>query len=257
VEWNGPAYSPPLNLLYVGSVDWCSVFTSGPAKLKVPLIYLGTAPQFSALSEKAGWVYAVDAATGTVRWRYHADSPVLSGVTPTAGGVLLSGESAGNLLVFDAASGRLLKKENLGGSLGGGIVTYRIAGKQYVATTAGNMSRSGLGTPGGYTPRLVVLATGLAPTYQPLKSNAVPNGETENFGGDLGRSAFNTYCAGCHGTRGEGGEGGPSLQAAARRLKVPELVAWIQNPAPPMPKMVPPITHAELDAIARYVEQMK
>lgn len=258
VEWNGPAFHPALNLLYVGSVDWCSTFTSGPAAFKPPLIYLGTAPQFSAASEKTGWVYAVDGATGKVRWRYHAGSPVLSGVTPTAGGVLLSGESAGNLLVFDARSGRLLKKENLGGSMGGGIVTYRIAGKQFVATTAGNVSRSGLGTGGNYVPRLIVLTTGLAPTYQPMKISAIPPGKVgEDFGGDLGRSAFDTYCAGCHGTRGEGGEGGPSLKGAANRLEVADLAAWIRNPAPPMPKMVPPITNAEVDAIARYVEQMK
>jgi alcohol dehydrogenase (cytochrome c) len=192
-----------------------------------------------------------------VRWRYQAESPVLSGVTPTAGGVLLSGESAGNLLIFDAQSGRLLKKENLGGSMGGGIVTYRVAGKQYVATTAGNMSRSGLGTGAGYVPRLIVLATGLASTYQPAKLTAIPPGKSEDFGGDLGHSAFDTYCAGCHGTRGEGGEGGPSLKGMASRRKLPDLVAWIRNPAPPMPKMVPPITNAELDAIARYVEQMK
>jgi alcohol dehydrogenase (cytochrome c) len=258
VEWNGPAFDPALNLLYVGSVDWCSVFLAGPARFEPPLIYLGTAPQFSGASEKSGWVYAVDASTGETRWRYHAESPVLSGVTPTAGGVLFSGESAGNLLLFDAQSGRLLKKENLGGSLGGGIVTYRIGGQQYVATTAGNVSRSGLGTGGDYVPRLIVLTTGLAPGYQILKSTAVPPGRsTEHFGGELGKSAYDTYCAGCHGSRGEGGEGGPSLTSTSSRMQFAALVAWIRNPTPPMPKMVPPITNPEVDAIAHYVEKMK
>ena len=40
-------------------------------------------------------------------------------------------------------------------------------------------------------------------------------------------------------------------------IDVDALVAWIKNPAPPMPKMVPPMTYTEVDAVARYVEQMK
>ena len=43
----------------------------------------------------SGWVTAVDANTGAVRWKYHSDTPVIGGVTPTAGGVVLTGDDAG------------------------------------------------------------------------------------------------------------------------------------------------------------------
>ena len=258
VEWNGAAYSKSVNTLFVGSVDWCSIFTSGPLKFEPPLIYLGTAPNFGATNSKSGWVYGIDATTGATKWHYHAESPVLSGVTPTAGGVLFSGESAGNLLVFNAKDGKLLKKVYLGGSMAGSIVTYRVDDKQYVATTAGNVSRSGLGTGGNYVPRVIILTTGLDRAYEPVKVAAVPPEEAgESFGGDLGLSAFDTYCAGCHGIQGRGGAGGPSLQNESGRMQLPALVAWIKNPAPPMPKMVPPITNSEVEAIAQYVEQLR
>jgi hypothetical protein len=40
-------------------------------------------------------------------------------------------------------------------------------------------------------------------------------------------------------------------------MQAQTLVEWIKNPAPPMPKMVPPITNSEVEAIAQYVEQLR
>ena len=39
------------------------------------------------------------------------DNAVLAGLTPTAGGVLFGGDNAGTFLVFDGASGKILKKD--------------------------------------------------------------------------------------------------------------------------------------------------
>jgi alcohol dehydrogenase (cytochrome c) len=114
VEWNGPAYSPATNLVYVGSVDWCWYFYSGEPRYIPTLSYMGAGPVFRGGKSRTGWVYGVDGSTGKPAWRHHTESPVLSGVTPTAGGLVFSGESSGNLLVFDARSGALLKKQNLG-----------------------------------------------------------------------------------------------------------------------------------------------
>jgi alcohol dehydrogenase (cytochrome c) len=256
VEWNGAAFSPPNNALYVGSVDWCFTLMSGPVKYEAPLFFLGTgttADYRTAREPKTGWVVAADASNGTVRWRYHADSPVLAGVTATAGGVVFSGDSAGNLLIFDSRSGRLLKKENLGGSMGGGIITYQVGDRQFVATTAGNVSRSGLSV-GGNEPRLVIFATGLPVSHRAALVDGVPPGEARRpQGTDQGRAVFNTLCAGCHGLRGTGGESGPSLLGVSTRRTFSELVEWIKNPEPPMPKLAPPMSDVEVDIVARYV----
>lgn len=82
----------------------------------------------------------MNADEGTVRWKYHSDTPVLGGVTPTAGGIVMTGDNAGNFLVFDSDSGKLLRKEATGGAIAGGVVTYERGGRQYVAFTSGNVS---------------------------------------------------------------------------------------------------------------------
>jgi alcohol dehydrogenase (cytochrome c) len=142
VNWYGPAYSPPQNALYVNSIDWCTTIKlGGPETLKHEpgKPFLGSSNGFgdSPLEQRAGWLYAVDPDSGKVLWKYRSDLPMVASVTPTAGGVVLTGDLLGNLLAFDAASGKLLHQTKAGGPIGGGIVTYLVNGVQYVAVAAG------------------------------------------------------------------------------------------------------------------------
>jgi alcohol dehydrogenase (cytochrome c) len=144
VNWNGPAYSPPLNMLYVNARDWGTVVKlGGPETVEnhaVGAPFIGSSNGFGeddSQDTRSGWLTAVDAESGDVRWKYHDTMPMVAAVTPTAGGVLFTGDLAGNLLAFNAADGKLLFKQLAGGPVGGGIVTYAIAGKQYVAVAAG------------------------------------------------------------------------------------------------------------------------
>lgn len=142
VEWNGPAYSPSTNLLYVNAVDWCATFKVADTVRYVPgQRFLGGSVTLDSLSRARGWLTAVDATRGTVRWRYHSQAPLLAAVTTTAGGVVLTGELTGDFLVLDARSGTVLYRFNTGGPMGGGIVTYAVQGKQYVAAMSGRPSR--------------------------------------------------------------------------------------------------------------------
>jgi PQQ-dependent dehydrogenase (methanol/ethanol family) len=142
VNWNGPAYSRTQNAIYVDSIDWCTIIKlGGPESLqhKFGQPFLGSSNAFgdSDPNHRTGWLYAVDADSGKVLWKYHATQPLVAAVTPTAGGVVFTGDLDGNLLAFDAASGKLLLTKKAGGPIGGGIVTYSVAGKQYVAVAAG------------------------------------------------------------------------------------------------------------------------
>ena len=131
---------------------------------------MGAGSVFKADTKRSGWVYALDGGSGKVAWSYHAGSPVLSGVTPTAGGIVFSGESSGNVLALDAHSGALLNSLSMGGSLGGGVVTYAVRGTQYVATTAGNVSRAGLSSAGDVRPRLIIMSVGTDPGAPPRRT---------------------------------------------------------------------------------------
>lgn len=141
VEWNGPALDPGLGLLYVPAVDWCSTFTAVEEFRFIPgKLYMGGTVEMD--ETRQGWITAVDAASGEVRWRYRSELPMLAAVTPTAGGVLLTGELGGDFLVLDAESGGELYRFNTGGPIGGGVVTYDAGGRQHVAVVSGKPSAS-------------------------------------------------------------------------------------------------------------------
>ncbi len=87
-----------------------------------------------------GWLQAIDAGTGQVRWRQQWPTPLVAAVTATGGKVLFTGDLDNNFLAIDARDGKTLYSFNTGGSVGGGVITYELDGKQYVATASGVIS---------------------------------------------------------------------------------------------------------------------
>ncbi len=162
-EWNGAAYSPQTNSLYVGAVDWCGNVQLKRDTISIPAPGSGywfgaETPQAQIMdpSDRArGWLTAFDAENGTVRWKYQAPHPMLAGVTPTAGGLVFAADMGGQLYALDAATGRVLWQMDSGQSTGGGIVTYLAGGRQLVGVASGMKSPI---WPGGSTQsRILVL----------------------------------------------------------------------------------------------------
>jgi alcohol dehydrogenase (cytochrome c) len=142
MEWNGPAYSPATKTLYVATVDWCGTFTKSD---KAPQFvenahYYGGAVTPDPREQARGWLQAIDATTGAMRWRQQWPTPLVAGITVTSGGVLFTGDLNNDFLAIDASNGKTLYRFNTGGSIGGGVISYEIGGKQYVATTSGVVS---------------------------------------------------------------------------------------------------------------------
>ena len=139
---NGPAYSPATNLVYINSQDWCNVGFKRPVKYIAGIQYDGGTGRRDPLDESFGWTTAVDATSGDIKWRYRSPQgiPMLGAVTPTAGNVVFTGDTAGYFLVFNATSGDVLYRFNTGGVLGGGVATYSVKGRQFVAVMSGNTS---------------------------------------------------------------------------------------------------------------------
>lgn len=159
VEWNGPAYNARTNLLYVPAVDWCGTFKLDESVRFIPgANYLGGSYKADGTSQ--GWLTAIDASTGVVKWRYRSPRPMVAAVTTTAGGVVMTGELTGDFLVLDAESGAELYRFNTGGPIGAGVVSYEIAGRQYIAVASGSPSSFWIGSNPG-TPTVFVFA--LAP----------------------------------------------------------------------------------------------
>jgi outer membrane protein assembly factor BamB len=144
VEWNGPTYSPRTNALYVNAIDWCTtVRVAPPSELegKEGLPWTGSAaleePFGKPDSTRRGWLTALDADDGRVRWRYASPTPLVAGITATAGGLVFTGDLDGNVLAFDASDGRILWRGQTRQPVGGGVVSYAVGGRQFVAVASG------------------------------------------------------------------------------------------------------------------------
>jgi alcohol dehydrogenase (cytochrome c) len=85
----------------------------------------------------AGWVYAINADTGIWKWRLKSNYPILSGMTPTAGGIIFFGDMGGNFYVLNALNGQRLWGQKIGGAIGGGVITYLANGTQKIAVATG------------------------------------------------------------------------------------------------------------------------
>jgi alcohol dehydrogenase (cytochrome c) len=144
VEWNGPGYLRGADAVFVNGIDWCTTVKIAPVEDlegKEGLPWTGSSelrhPFGVPDTVRSGWVTALDAESGAVRWRYRSPTPMVAGVTPTAGGLVFTGDLAGNVLAFDAATGAVRWRYATGLPIGGGVVTYRAGGRQYVAVAAG------------------------------------------------------------------------------------------------------------------------
>jgi alcohol dehydrogenase (cytochrome c) len=142
MEWNGPSYDAKTNTLFVATVDWCGTFKKfdQPPEFALNAHYYGGSVDPDPRDKAKGWLQAIDVATGKPRWREQWPTPLVAGVTATSGNVLFTGDLNNDFLVIDARDGKTLYRFNTGGSVGGGVISYQVDAKQYVATTSGVVS---------------------------------------------------------------------------------------------------------------------
>ena len=138
MEWSVPALNPRTDVMVAPAVDWCGVFKSDDEpRFIAGQLFMGGSFTYDPIEKSRGWLTAVKASTGEVLWKYHAVRPMLAAVTATAGGVLFTGELSGDFVALDESDGKILYRFNCGGSVTGGVISYAVGGKQYVAVVSG------------------------------------------------------------------------------------------------------------------------
>ncbi|MET0291953.1 MAG: PQQ-binding-like beta-propeller repeat protein, partial [Steroidobacteraceae bacterium] len=198
VEWNGPALDTLNNQLVTGAVDACFNVKLGTTTYKAGAVDFGGTVE--PVGETTGWITAIDAETGDVRWKYHAPKPVVAGITPTAGGITFAGDLAGNLYVFDSVSGRIVHQAKAGGAMAAGLVTYELGGQQHVAFGAGNISRNAFGDLGLPSVVIFKLNPGRAPTATDSTAAVATGSRAPDKAAGL--RLYSQVCVACHGPDG-------------------------------------------------------
>ena len=160
VVWNGVSASTHTAYVYVGSADWCSTLAlaTAPPVFKPGGSWLGSSNGYGTPdSAHSGHLTALDTATGKLEWTKTLPTPIVGGVTATAGGLVFAGDLNGNVYAYEDSNGTLLKTVATKAPVGGGVISYETGGKQYVAVAAGLRS-AGWGTANSTAPaELIVL----------------------------------------------------------------------------------------------------
>ena len=121
-----PAFDPKRGLIFVNAArQWAYVTQSGFARLRHPTEYE---------------LDAIDYRTGNVIWRYELGDKgtgnLISGLLMTAGDLLFSGDSYGNFLALEPATGKPLWHAGVDQFVTNPPMTYLLDGRQFVLVAA-------------------------------------------------------------------------------------------------------------------------
>jgi len=145
-DWPFSAYSPQTNVMYVELQNLCANYRvrvdNIPSQPKDQYNTIG--PQVLAPgSTNIGRLDAISVETGHTLWSWETPGSNYSPVLATAGGILFNGSMDRYLRAFDQSDGKVLWQTRLGSQVFGATVTYRVAGRQYIAVAAGGGFNNG------------------------------------------------------------------------------------------------------------------
>ena len=263
VAWNGPAVDPVHRSIFVGAIDMCMQMYGHDGDMTHPANSFGTMAFMTKdpMDVISGWVTAVDGTSGKVIWKYHAEGAVIAGVTPTAGGIVLTGDTYGHFLALDSRTGHPLLNVATDAALTGGVVTYAVAGKQYVAYAAGGVVRGNL-VKSVVAPKMVI-ATLDPPAGSPTRVvipslDVVPVASADAHSqASRGEALYGPLCSICHGPNAEGLTA-PALRHIDQRTDRRPVVTIIKEPATGMARFYPSVlSDQDVDDLAAFLEQLK
>jgi alcohol dehydrogenase (cytochrome c) len=158
-SWNAGAYNPQTKLHYRIVNEWCMDLTVAPkgggttitagsdTRIIEPFAqpfmnaeWVGTPPPGD---KTHGRLTARDPVTGKLAWEKRYDMIPHSALMSTAGGLLFIGTTDGFVEALDAKTGNVLWRFNNGSPHNGGIISYSVGGKQYIAVASGHGSYVG------------------------------------------------------------------------------------------------------------------
>ncbi len=242
-NWHAMSYNPNTGLVYIPSIEMPGLFSDNHIDIqawKSP--YWKFDPAIAFGDERIGG----DAGTGALRawdplrqklvWEVPLPGVWNPGTMTTAGSLLFQGRADGTFYAYEAKTGKVLWKTDLGSGISAPPITYSVDGRQYVSLLVG-WGGAGAATPGflggrhgwaykAHPRRLVTFALDakveLPPAPPPVfpQPLVAPDFELDAEKVKTGTRLYVEYCVMCHGAGAESGGYAPDLRAATSALDI-------------------------------------
>jgi acido-empty-quinoprotein group A len=139
-NYPAPSFSPDTGLFYVNATESWSIYYL-TEKESNAVGWGGASEYHTGVFDSV--LRALDYRTGEVRWEHKYEglgfwSSTYPGMLSTAGGLLFTGDPAGNFIAYDPASGKVLWHSNLGSIVCNSPITYMLDGRQYIVVASGD-----------------------------------------------------------------------------------------------------------------------
>ena len=273
-SWLPQAYSPRTGLVYIPVIEGASFIGDEGVDFKHQPKRGGLAvnmvPDPELPGARRSFLKAWDPVTQTARWSTQLPGNWPGGVMATAGDLVFQGRIDGNIVAYDARSGKEVWTFQTGAPVVAPPISYSVGGKQYVTVITGSgASGGGILSSGNAQyrtdyrmPRRVLTfaldgknqlpaTEPLAPLTAPDDPDYRPNAALEG----KGATAFGmSGCLVCHGWNAVGGGSAPDLRVSAYPANRDAFHAAVKGQlvSGGMPAF-PEMSDADIEAIRQYL----
>jgi quinohemoprotein ethanol dehydrogenase len=136
-NWQDMAYNPKTGLVYIPYMKLGGRYTTTINPGDLPMGGVTVHPYLHDPDDGKGALIAWDPVQQKLRWKVQHDFMWNGGPVTTAGGLVFQGTADGYFSAYDATTGALLWKFNVGHGIISNPISYSVKGKQYVSVLAG------------------------------------------------------------------------------------------------------------------------